>query len=65
LCTPVIEYQTAQGILGFYDQTVPNLVLKIVVVMHLAHRAFEAFAHPIFDLTLFVELRIFMRVVRS
>jgi hypothetical protein len=44
---------------------VPNLVLKIVVVMHLAHRAFEAFAHPIFDLTLFVELRIFLRVVRS
>jgi hypothetical protein len=38
---------------------VPDLVLKIVGVMHLAHRALEEFNHSILDLILFVEQRVF------
>jgi hypothetical protein len=49
----------------FYDWVVPNLVLRTVGVMHLAHRAFKAFVHPALDLALFVTLRVFPRVARS
>jgi hypothetical protein len=34
---------------------IPNLVLRIVGVMRLAHRAFKLFDHPDLDLTRFVE----------
>jgi hypothetical protein len=50
---------------SFYDWVVPNLVLRTVGVMYLAHREFEAFTPPALDLTLFVELMVFLRVARS
>jgi hypothetical protein len=40
---------------------IPNLLLRIVGVMHLVHRAFEVFNHPDLDLTQFVEQRIFQK----
>jgi hypothetical protein len=50
---------------GFGDRVVPDLVVKTMCVMHLARRAFEAFAHLALDLALFVERRVFPRVARS
>jgi hypothetical protein len=38
---------------------IPNLVLRTVGVMHLAHRAFEVFDHLDLDPTRSVEQRIF------
>jgi hypothetical protein len=37
----------------------PNLLLKVLGVMCLTHRAFEVFVHLALDLALFVEPRIF------
>jgi hypothetical protein len=38
---------------------IPNLVLKIVGVMRLVHRAFKVFDHLDLDLTWFIEQMIF------
>jgi hypothetical protein len=40
---------------------IPSLVLRIVDVMQLAHRAFKLIDHSDLDLTRFVEQRIFPR----
>jgi hypothetical protein len=50
---------------SFLGCIVPSLVLKTVGVMHLAQRAFEAFAHLILDIILFVEQRVFSKMTRS
>jgi hypothetical protein len=43
---------------------IPNIVLKTVGVMHLAHRVFKVFDLPDLDLTQFVEQRIFPECVQ-
>jgi hypothetical protein len=40
---------------------IPNLVLRTVGVMHLAHIAFEVFDHLDLDLTWLVDLRFFLK----
>jgi hypothetical protein len=45
---------------SFHDRVVPDLVLRIVGVMHLARRAFKAFTHLALDLTLFVRVEGFL-----
>jgi hypothetical protein len=50
------------GYSSFCNWVVPDLVLRIVGVMHFAHRAFEAFTHLTLDLALFVEPRVFPSV---
>jgi hypothetical protein len=42
------------GYSSFCNRVVPDLVLRIVGVMHFARRAFEAFTHLTLDLALFV-----------
>jgi hypothetical protein len=44
---------------------IPNLVLMIVGIIRLAHRAFKVFDHSDMDLTLFVEQMISPNVTRS
>jgi hypothetical protein len=44
------NHQTTRVVLIFHS-VIPNLVLRIVGVMRLAHRAFEVFDHPDLDLT--------------
>jgi hypothetical protein len=44
---------------------IPNLVLRTVGIMRLAHRAFEVFDHSDLYLTQIVEQRIFPSVIRS
>jgi hypothetical protein len=46
--------QTTQVVWIFY-RVIPNLVLRTVGVMHLAHRSFEIFDHLDLDLTQFVQ----------
>jgi hypothetical protein len=54
------NHQTTRVVLIFHS-VIPNLVLRIVGVMRLAHRAFEVFDHSDLDLTRFVEQRIFSK----
>jgi hypothetical protein len=48
-------------VVWIFHQVIPNLVLRTVGVMRLAHRAFKVFDHPYQDFAWFVELRIFPR----
>jgi hypothetical protein len=52
------NHQTTR-LVSIFHRAIPNLVLKTVGVMCLAHRAFKVFDHPDLDLTQFVEPRIF------
>jgi hypothetical protein len=52
------NHQTTQ-VVWIFHQMIPNLVVRTVGIMCLAHRAFEVFDHPDLDLTRFVEQRIF------
>jgi hypothetical protein len=54
------NYQSARVVWIFY-QIVPSLVLRTVGIMHRVHREFEAFDDPDWDLSQFVEQRIFPR----
>jgi hypothetical protein len=44
------NHQTTQ-VVWIFHRTIPNLVLRTVGVMHLAHRALKVFDHPDLDLT--------------
>jgi hypothetical protein len=53
------RYHQTTRVVWIFHWVIPNLVVRIVGVMHLAHRAFDVFDHPDLDLTRFVEQRIF------
>jgi hypothetical protein len=48
------KYQTT-WVVCFYHRVTPNLVLRTVGIMRLAHRAFEVFDHPALDLIRVIE----------
>jgi hypothetical protein len=54
------NHQTTR-VVWIFHQTISNLVLMNVDVMHLAHTGFEVFDHLDLDLTQFVEQRIFFK----
>jgi hypothetical protein len=41
-------------VVWIFHQTIPNLVIRTVGVLHLAHRAFDVFDHPDLDLNQFL-----------
>jgi hypothetical protein len=41
-------------VVWIFHQTIPNLVLRTVGILHLAHRAFDVFDHPDLDLNQFL-----------
>jgi hypothetical protein len=55
------NHQTTQ-VVCIFNRPIPNLVLRTVGVMRLAHSAFDVFDHPDLDLTRFIEHRIFFQV---
>jgi hypothetical protein len=52
------NHQTTR-VVWIFHRMIPNLVLGIVDIMCLAHRAFKVFFHLDLNLTQFVEQRIF------
>jgi hypothetical protein len=57
------NHQTTR-VVWIFHRTIPNLLLRTVGIMRLAHRAFEVFDHPNLDLTRFVEQSIFLNYDR-
>jgi hypothetical protein len=49
-----LNHQTTL-VVWIFHRAIPNLMLRTVGVMRLAHRAFKVFDHPDLDLTHFVE----------
>jgi hypothetical protein len=49
------NHQTTLVVSIFFHRAIPNLVLRTVDIMHLAHKAFKVFDHLDLDLTQFVE----------
>jgi hypothetical protein len=54
------NHQTTR-VVWIFHRAIPNLVVRTVGVMRLAHRGFEVFHHPDLDLTRFIEHRIFSK----
>jgi hypothetical protein len=48
------NHQTTR-VVWIFHRVIPNLVLRNVGIMRLAHRAFKVFDHPDLDLTQFIE----------